>query len=36
MLQARMKDDKDMEEKALEALTQLAIAQKENNYDEEG
>jgi hypothetical protein len=25
-----------MEEKALEALTQLAIAQKENNYDEEG
>jgi hypothetical protein len=36
MLQARMKNDKDMEEKALEALTQLAVSQKENNYDEEG
>ena len=36
MLQARMKNDKDMEEKALEALTKLAIDQKENNYDEEG
>ena len=36
MLQAKMKDDKDMEEKALEALTQLAVSQKENNYDEEG
>jgi hypothetical protein len=36
MLQAKMKDDKDMEEKALEALTKLAIDQKENNYDEEG
>ena len=28
------KDDKDMEEKALEALTQLAVMQRENNYDE--
>ena len=34
MLEARMKDDKDMEEKALEALTQLAVSQKENNYDD--
>ena len=29
-----MKDDKDMEEKALEALTQLAVSQKENDYDD--
>ena len=29
-----MKDDKDMEDKALEALTQLAVMQKENNYDD--
>ena len=37
MLEARMKDDKDMEEKGLEALTQLAIAQtKETGNDEEG
>jgi hypothetical protein len=34
MLEARMKDDKDMEDKALEALTQLAVMQKENNYDD--
>ena len=34
MLEARMKDDKDMEEKALEALTQLAVSQKENDYDD--
>lgn len=34
MLEARMKDDKDMEEKALEALTQLAVMQRENNYDD--
>jgi hypothetical protein len=37
MLEARMKDDKDMEEKGLEALTQLAIAQtKEVSNDDEG
>ena len=37
MLEARMKDDKDMEEKGLEALTQLGIAQtKETGNDEEG
>ena len=36
LLQTKMKDDKGMEEKALEALTKLAIDQKENNYDEEG
>ena len=36
MLEAKMQDDKEMEEKALEALTQLAVMQKENNYDEEG
>jgi len=36
MLMAKTKDDKEMEEKALEALTKLAIDQKENNYDEEG
>ena len=34
MLEARMKDDKDMEEKALEALTQLAVSQRENDYDD--
>ena len=34
MLEARMKDDKDMEDKALEALTQLAVSQKENDYDD--
>jgi hypothetical protein len=34
MLEAKMQDDKEMEEKALEALTQLAVMQKENNYDE--
>jgi hypothetical protein len=33
MLEAKMKDDKEMEEKALEALTQLAVMQKEDNYD---
>ena len=34
MLEARMQDDKDMEEKALEALTQLAVSQRENDYDD--
>ena len=34
MLEAKMQDDKEMEEKALEALTQLAVMQRENNYDE--
>ena len=34
MLEARMQNDKDMEEKALEALTQLAVSQRENNYDD--
>lgn len=29
-----MQDDKDMEEKALEALTQLAVSQRENDYDD--
>ena len=34
MLEAKMQDDKEMEEKALEALTQLAVMQRENNYDD--
>ena len=36
MLEAKMQDDKEMEEKALEALTQLAVMQKEMTDDEQG